>query len=31
MKTGWMTRLFGSPVNRLVRAARGMDVRIFPH
>ena len=25
------TRLFGSPVSRLVRAARGIDVRIFPH
>lgn len=24
------TRLFGSPVSRLVRAARGIDVRIFP-
>jgi two-component system sensor histidine kinase KdpD len=30
-KRGWRTRLFGSPVNRLVRAARGMDVRVFPH
>jgi two-component system, OmpR family, sensor histidine kinase KdpD len=25
------TRMFGSPVSRLVRAARGIDVRIFPH
>jgi len=25
------TRLFGSSVSRLVRAARGIDVRIFPH
>jgi len=25
------TRMFGSPVSRLVRAARGMDVRVFPH
>lgn len=25
------TRLFGSPVNRLIRTARGMDVRVFPH
>jgi two-component system sensor histidine kinase KdpD len=24
-------RLFGSPVSRLVRAARGIDVRVFPH
>jgi two-component system, OmpR family, sensor histidine kinase KdpD len=27
----WRTRLFGSPVSRLVRAAREMDVRVFPH
>jgi two-component system sensor histidine kinase KdpD len=27
----WRTRLFGNNVNRLVRAARGMDVRVFPH
>jgi len=26
----WWSRLFGSPVNRLVRAARGMDVRVIP-
>jgi K+-sensing histidine kinase KdpD len=25
------TRVFGSPVSRLVRAARGIDVRVFPH
>jgi len=25
------TRMFGSPVSRLVRAARGIDVRVFPH
>ena len=25
------TRMLGSPVSRLVRAARGMDVRVFPH
>jgi two-component system sensor histidine kinase KdpD len=25
------TRMFGSPVSRLVRAARGVDVRVFPH
>jgi two-component system sensor histidine kinase KdpD len=25
------TRIFGSPVSRLVRAARGIDVRVFPH
>ena len=25
------TRMFGSPVSRLVRAAKGIDVRVFPH
>jgi two-component system, OmpR family, sensor histidine kinase KdpD len=25
------TRIFGSTVSRLVRAARGIDVRVFPH
>ncbi len=25
------TRVFGSPVSRLVRTARGIDVRVFPH
>jgi two-component system sensor histidine kinase KdpD len=27
---GLRTRMFGSPVSRLVRAARGIDVRVFP-
>jgi two-component system sensor histidine kinase KdpD len=27
----WSTRMFGSPVSQLVRAARGIDVRVFPH
>jgi two-component system, OmpR family, sensor histidine kinase KdpD len=27
--SGW-SRLFGNPLNRLVRQSRGMDVRIFP-
>ena len=30
-KQNLRTRLFGSPVNRLIRTARGMDVRVFPH
>ncbi len=30
-KVGWLTRLFGSPVSKLVRAGRGMDVRVFPN
>lgn len=25
------TRVFGSPVSRLVRSAHGIDVRVFPH
>jgi len=31
MKKDWRTRLWGSPVSRLIRAAEGMDVRVFPH
>jgi len=31
MKENWKTRLWGSPVSRLIRAAEGMDVRVFPH
>jgi two-component system, OmpR family, sensor histidine kinase KdpD len=27
----WRDRLFGDPVLRLIRAADGMDVRVFPH
>jgi two-component system, OmpR family, sensor histidine kinase KdpD len=27
----WRDRLFGDPVLRLIRAAEGIDVRIFPH
>lgn len=30
-KSSWRTQLFGSAASRLVREARGMDVRIFPH
>jgi two-component system sensor histidine kinase KdpD len=29
-KPSWWNRLVGSPVNRLVRAAQGMDVRVIP-
>src|SRR5215470_1898068 len=28
---GWRDRLFGDPVLRLMRAAEGIDVRVFPH
>jgi two-component system sensor histidine kinase KdpD len=31
MKKDWRTRLGGSAVSRLIRAAEGMDVRVFPH
>ena len=31
MKNDWRTRLWGTPVARLIRAAEGMDVRVFPH
>lgn len=27
----WWERAFGSDLNRLIRAAEGMDVRVFPH
>jgi two-component system sensor histidine kinase KdpD len=31
LKKDWRTRLWGSPVSRLIRAAEGMDVKVFPH
>ena len=31
MKNDWGARLWGTPVSRLIRAAEGMDVRVFPH
>ena len=31
MKNDWRTRLWGTAVSRLIRAAEGMDVRVFPH
>lgn len=31
MKNDWRTHLWGTPVSRLIRAAEGMDVRVFPH
>ncbi len=30
-KKDWRARLWGTPVSRLIRAAEGMDVRVFPH
>ena len=31
MKKDWRSRLWGTPVSKLIRAAEGMDVRVFPH
>lgn len=30
-RTGWWNRLYGTPVDRLIRCAEGMDVQVFPH
>jgi two-component system, OmpR family, sensor histidine kinase KdpD len=30
-RNSWRDRVFGDPVLRLIRAAEGIDVRIFPH
>jgi two-component system sensor histidine kinase KdpD len=30
-RSGWWTRVFGTPVDRLIRRAEGMDVQVFPH
>lgn len=30
-RTGWWSRLYGTPVDRLIRCAEGMDVQVFPH
>jgi two-component system, OmpR family, sensor histidine kinase KdpD len=31
LKKDWKARLWGTGVSRLIRAAAGMDVRVFPH
>jgi K+-sensing histidine kinase KdpD len=31
MKKDWRARLWGTGLSRLIRAAEGMDVRVFPH
>jgi two-component system sensor histidine kinase KdpD len=31
MRDGWRARLFGSPLDRLLRKRQGLDVRVFPH
>jgi len=30
-RNSWSDRVFGDPVLRLIRAAEGIDVRVFPH
>jgi two-component system sensor histidine kinase KdpD len=30
-KNDWRTRLWGTPVSRMIRSATGIDVRVFPH
>jgi len=30
-RKSWQDRLFGDPVQKLIRAAEGIDVRVFPH
>jgi len=31
LREGLWNRLFGNPVDRLIRSAEGMDVCVFPH
>lgn len=31
LRHGWRNRLAGSPVDRLIRRAEGIDVQVFPH
>jgi K+-sensing histidine kinase KdpD len=31
LRRDWRARLRGSPLDRLIRGADGMDVRVFPH
>jgi two-component system sensor histidine kinase KdpD len=30
-RSDWKTRIWGSPIDKLIRRARGIDVRVFPH
>ncbi len=30
-RESWWERAFGSDLDRLIRSAEGMDVRVFPH
>ena len=29
-RSGFWSRMWGSPVDKLIRESRGMDVRVFP-
>ncbi len=31
LRESWWDRIFGGPVDRFIRAAEGIDVRVFPH
>lgn len=31
LRRNWRTRIVGDPVDRLIRQAEGIDIRIFPH
>ena len=29
-RSGWRSRVFGNPVDLLIRRSQGMDIRVFP-
>ena len=31
LRRNWRARFSGTPLDRLIRDAEGMDVRVFPH
>jgi hypothetical protein len=31
LRTDWRERLTGGPLDRLIRRAEGIDIRVFPH
>jgi K+-sensing histidine kinase KdpD len=31
LRRGWRSRWQGSPLDRLIHGAEGIDVRVFPH
>ena len=30
-RSDWKSRIWGAPIDKLIRLSRGMDVRVFPH